>query len=80
MLETAIAEHGEAWKGATVLGNVSPEHRGGTERASVLETAIAEHGEVQEGATVLGNASPEHRGGKERGAVLRSAQIGRAHV
>lgn len=46
VLETAIAEHGEAWEGATVLGNASPEHRGGSERGAVLKSALAEHGEA----------------------------------
>ena len=65
VLETAIAEHGEAWKGATVLGNVSPEHRGGKERGAVLRAALAEHEEVRERAAVLETAIAEHgRDGK----------------
>ena len=56
-----------------MLGNASPEHRGGKERGAVLKSALAEHGEAREGAAVLEITSPEHRGGCERGAVLRAA-------
>ena len=66
VLKSALAEHGEAWKGAAVLGIASPEHRGGKERGAVLKSAPAEHGEARKGAAVLGIAPSEHIGGSER--------------
>ena len=65
-LRSALAEHGEARKGAAVLGIASPEHRGGNERGAVLRAALAEHGEAWKGAAVLGIAPSEHIGGSER--------------
>ena len=65
MLKSALAEHGEARKGAAVLGIASPEHRGGNERGAVLRAALAEHEEVRERAAVLETAIAEHgRDGK----------------
>jgi len=76
VLETAIAEHGEAWEGATVLGNASPEHRGGKERASVLRAALAEHEEVRERAAVLETAIAEH-GRDGKGPPYKRRPLGR---
>ena len=57
MLRATIAEHGEGQKGAAVLENASPEHRGGCERSAVLRATLAEHGEAKRSQERLGKES-----------------------
>ena len=70
MLKSALAEHGEARKGAAVLGIAPSEHRGGRERGAVLKSALIEHGEAKKGDAVLESTVSEHGERRKRASGI----------